>query len=225
MDSGNVKRGVALAGLATTLVAGGVWLGGGLRDDAIAAPANVAAPKSTPSPRATARGDVESVEPNQAVDSGLTPMAQRVAVLGVLNKRNGVSRDITMRPGQARRVGDTVVRLRACEQTAPWEPERLTGAFVQVDVEGVDDQGRRGWRRPFSGWLFKERPALNVVPHPVYDVWVKSCTMAFPATGPDTQSLSAPRAASKAPKSADAETSPAEPPEPSTPSAASSNAI
>ena len=64
------------------------------------------------------------------------------------------------------RVKDVVVRLRACETTAPWEIEALTGAFVQLDVELPD--GR--WQRVFSGWLYKESPSLNVVEHPVYDV-------------------------------------------------------
>jgi hypothetical protein len=120
-----------------------------------------------------------------ALPTGGTPMAQRVAVVGLLNKRNGVSRDVTLKPGQAVRVGDAIIRLRACEQTAPWEQDKLTGSFVQLDVRGSD----RRWRRAFSGWLFKERPSLNVVQHPVYDVWTKSCTMSWPATGPDTTSL------------------------------------
>ena len=108
---------------------------------------------------------------------GVTPMEQRVAVLGLLNKRNGIVRDIALRPGQSRRIKDVNVTLRACETTAPWESEVLTGAFVQVDVEGTD--GR--WRRIFSGWLYKESPSLNVVEHPVYDVWPKSCAMTYPA--------------------------------------------
>ncbi|MCP3734869.1 DUF2155 domain-containing protein [Sphingomonas sp. RP10(2022)] len=112
-------------------------------------------------------------------------MAERVAVVGLLNKRNGVSRDVTLKPGQAVRIGDAIIRLRACEHTAPWEQDQLTGAFVQLDVRGSD----RHWRRAFSGWLFRERPGLNVVQHPVYDVWTKICTMSWPATGPDTTSL------------------------------------
>lgn len=120
-----------------------------------------------------------------ALPTGGTPMAQRVAVVGLLNKRNGVSRDVTLKPGQAVRIGDAIIRLRACERTAPWEQDQLTGSFVQLDVRGSD----RHWRRAFSGWLFKERPALNVVQHPVYDVWTKSCTMSWPETGPDTTSL------------------------------------
>jgi hypothetical protein len=109
--------------------------------------------------------------------AGVTPMAQRVAVLGLLNKRNGIVRDIALRPGQSRRVRDVIVTLRACETTPPWESEVLTGAFVQVDVERTD----RRWQRIFSGWLYKESPSLNVVEHPVYDVWPKSCAMTYPA--------------------------------------------
>ena len=112
---------------------------------------------------------------------GLTPMAERVAVVALLNKRNGIVTDLEMRPGEARRVGDAVVRLRACERTAPWEAEQLTGAFIQLDVrrrEGSESD------RVFSGWVYAESPSLNVVEHPVYDAWPKSCTMSFPEGEP-----------------------------------------
>jgi hypothetical protein len=114
-----------------------------------------------------------------ASQAGVTPMAQRVAVLAILNKRNGIVRDVALHPGQSARWNDITVRLRACEATAPWEPEKLTGAFIQVDVQRPD----RKWARVFSGWLYKESPSLNVVEHPVYDVWPKSCEMTYP-TGP-----------------------------------------
>jgi hypothetical protein len=112
-----------------------------------------------------------------AGQGGVTPMAQRVAVLGILNKRNGIVQNVTLRPGQSARWKDVIVRLRACETTAPWEAEQLTGAFVQVDVQKPD----KTWNRVFSGWLYKESPSLNVVEHPVYDVWPKSCAMTYPA--------------------------------------------
>jgi hypothetical protein len=150
-----------------------------------------------------------------------TPMAERIAVIGVLNKRNGFSRDLTLHPGQSVRVGDLIVRLRACETTADWEPEQLTGAFVQADKRGPDG----GWRRIFSGWLYKESPSLNVVEDPLYDVWPKSCTMRHPDIGPDTVAATsagaAPRSIAK--KSADPDASPAAGAEPS-PSAVSNNA-
>ena len=125
---------------------------------------------------------IETVDIPQTVTempAGTTPMPERVAVLGLLNKRNGISRDLTLRPGQAGRVGDVIVRLRACETTAPWEVQQLTGAFVQLDVRNA--QGR--YERVFSGWLYRESPSLNVVEHPIYDVWPKSCAMTHPEGG------------------------------------------
>ena len=67
-----------------------------------------------------------NVAPTAGRQAGVTPMAQRVAVLGLLNKRNGIVRDLALRPGQSVRVKDAIVRRRACEATAPWESEPLT---------------------------------------------------------------------------------------------------
>lgn len=213
-----------LGGIALSLVA----LGGA----AIALQNENAAPESTaaPAPTAAPTSEPRAVAPEgeraapPPVAGKETPMVERVAVVGLLNKRNGISRDLTMKPGQALRVGDVIVRLRACETTAPWETQKLTGAFVQVDHQGIDNK----WRRVFSGWLYKESPSLNVVEHPIYDVWPKSCTMTWPEIGPGTTRASAgsrsagasPARASSAPKSAPeepAEASPANSAAPSNP--------
>ena len=144
---------------------------------------DIPAPK--PKEKAGGEPEPETVDIPQTVTSvapGTTPMGERVAVIGLLNKRNGISRDLTLKPGQAVRVGDVIVRLRACETTAPWEIQQLTGAFVQLDVRNPQGQ----FRRVFSGWLYKETPSLNVVEHPVYDVWPRSCAMTHPEAGEST---------------------------------------
>ena len=178
-------------------------------------PANGASAMTVDSPKA--------VEPV----AGVTPMAERVAVLGLLNKRNGIVRDITMKPGQAIRFRDAIVRLRACDATAPWENEKLTGAFVQLDVELPGGS----WKRVFSGWLYKESPSLNVVEHPVYDVWPKSCAISWPEgpAAPAAPAASSNRSsASKSGGGSAASPSPAAPeaapPAPPEPSAELSNA-
>jgi hypothetical protein len=161
------------------------------------------------------------IVPDKPLATALTPLAERVATLGLLNKRNGVSRDLTLRPGQAIKVGDVIVRLKSCETTAPWEDQKLTGAFVQLDVKNRDAT----YRRAFSGWLFKESPSLNVVEDPVYDVWPKSCTMVHPDIRPDTLRVSG-STVSSAKKSAETPKAPNEPvpsPPVPTPSAESSN--
>ena len=156
---------------------------------------------------------------------GITPMAQRVAALGILNKRNGIVQTVSLRPGQSVRWKDVIVRLRACETTAPWEEEKLTGAFVQVDVQRPD----QSWGRVFSGWLYKESPSLNVVEHPVYDVWPKSCEMTYPAGPPAPAAPATSSNLSSAKKSAGASDTP-ERTEPAAepagaPSAVANNAI
>ena len=172
-------------------------------------------------------GERKAATSAAASQAGVTPMAQRVAVLAILNKRNGIVRDVALHPGQSARWKDITVRLRACEATAPWEPEKLTGAFVQVDVQRTD----RKWARVFSGWIFKESPSLNVVEHPVYDVWPKSCEMTYPA-GPSAPAPVSSSSASSAKKSAGPAPAPdsappaeAEPAAPPTPTEAANNAI
>jgi hypothetical protein len=158
-------------------------------------------------------GGPRTVDVSQTVTAevpGTTPMNQRVAVLGFLNKRNGIAQELTLRPGHSVRVGDAIVRLRACETTASWEAQKLTGAFVQLDVKEPRDPQDR-YRRVFSGWLYKETPSLNAVEHPIYDVWPKSCAMKRP--GDD---VSAPPAASS---SASNRSSAPKSPRPSAPAA------
>jgi hypothetical protein len=164
----------------------------------------------------------EAAPDGSALEAGATPMAERVAVIGLLNKRNKVSRDVTLKPGEATRVGDVVIRLRACEKTAPWENVQDTGAFVQVDVLQTD----QSWKRVFSGWLYKDRPAQNVVQHPIYDVWTKSCAMTFRDSGADTVSVGAgPSGSSSAPKSPSTTAAPKASPAAESPSEPASNAI
>ena len=210
------RRWIAAAVLAVALVIGGV-LGWRSFHRKVAPAGQVVADDSSDDGDDVGGNDIETVATGGVVlPTGGTPMSERVAVVGLLNKRNGVSRELTLHPGQAARIGDVVIRVRACEQTAPWEEEPLTGVFAQLDVRGVDQH----WRRSFSGWLFKERPALNVVEHSVYDVWAKSCTMSWPATGPDTTSLAAPGNRSSAKKSPADESAPDAEDAPTTPSSA-----
>lgn len=131
---------------------------------------------SQPADAQTAQAGDGAEEPAAAVE-GATPMAERVATIGLLNKRNNVSKDFELKPGETAEEGPVILRLEACERTAPYEFPQETGAFVQVDVL---ERGASDHTRVFSGWLFKQNPSLNVVEHPIYDVWVKDCTMSFP---------------------------------------------
>ncbi|MFM2300974.1 MAG: hypothetical protein RLZZ84_710 [Pseudomonadota bacterium] len=127
-----------------------------------------------------------------------TPVKDRVATIGLLNKRNNLIQDLVMKPGESRRIGNVIVKLATCERTLPWENPPQTGAFVQVFVEerATADQAL-AWHKIFSGWLFKNSPSLNVVEHPVYDVWIKDCAMKFPGEEENPADFAAPSSAPK----------------------------
>ena len=150
-----------------------------------------------------------------------TPVKDRVATLGLLNKRNNLSQDVVLKSGEARRIGNVTIKLATCERSLPWERPAETGAFVQVFVEerAASDQPP-AWRKVFSGWLFRNSPGLNVVEHPVYDVWVKDCAMKFPG---EEENPAAAAASSTAPKPSGS-ASPAATPSPAASPAASPSA-
>ena len=127
-----------------------------------------------------------------------TPVKDRVATLGLLNKRNNLSRDLVLRTGEARRIGNVIVKLANCERTLPWENPPEAGAFVQMWVEERQTTAEPlRWHKVFSGWLFRNSPSLNVVEHPIYDVWVKDCAMKFPGEEEDPAALAASSSAAK----------------------------
>ena len=107
-----------------------------------------------------------------------------------------------------------VIKLATCEKSLPWERPPEMGAFVQLFVEeraSIHDS--LAWHKVFSGWLFKNAPSLNVVEHPVYDVWVKDCAMKFPGEEENPADAAAAAKAAKAAGSGnDASTAPVAPP-------------
>ena len=172
-----------------------------------------AANKSTEVPAAVGKGGAAGGAPVESKFG--TPIKDRVATLGLLNKRNNLTQDLVLKTGAARRIGNLVVRLATCERSLPWEVPPETGAFVQVYVEErADANAALAWRTVFSGWLFKNSPSLNVVEHPVYDVWVKDCAMKFPG---EEEELAA-EASSAAKPAGNAAGAPAASPSPAAPS-------
>ena len=149
-----------------------------------------------------------------------TPVKDRVATLGLLNKRNNLTQNVVLKVGEAKRVGNVIVKLATCERSLPWESPPETGAFVQVFVEEREraDQAL-AWHKVFSGWLFKNSPALSVVQHPVYDVWVKDCAMKFPGEEASPAAAASSNSAAKPAGSGTAPAKPAPKPAPTLPPA------
>jgi hypothetical protein len=158
-------------------------------------------PADTPPPSEATGAAPVAAASGGVVESGYgTPVKDRVATLGLLNKRNNITQNVVLRTGESRRIGNAIIKLATCERTAPWEDPPETGAFVQLFVEErATTQEKLAWHKVFSGWLFRGAPSLNAVEHPVYDVWVKDCAMKFPG---EEDSPAAAASASSTPKPA-----------------------
>ncbi len=153
-------------------------------------------------------GKAASENAQAAVGAKVTPNKDRIATLGLLNKRNNLTQDLVMKTGETRRVGNVMVKLASCERTPPWEQPEEEGAFVQVFVnERPAPKKDVVWRKVFSGWLFRNAPALNVLEHPIYDVWVKKCAMNFPGEEARPATAASSRSAAKPSGSESAATS------------------
>lgn len=158
----------------------------GLAAPLLAQPAPTPPPAAAP-PAATPAAPklVSKPTPKPAVApppaTGITPNAQREVTIGAIDKRTGLTRSFVGNPGQMFNFGALTVRVRTCETTPPWE-QKLTGAFLLID----ETTGKAAPKRIYSGWMFAESPSLHPLEHARYDVWVKSCTMRFPETGPAT---------------------------------------
>ena len=95
------RRWIAAALLAAVLVVAG-WFGWQAWTRDRSGPASSVSTASSVNADDSPTETVETVDTGAApVPTGGTPMAQRIAVIGLLNKRNGESRELTLRPGQA----------------------------------------------------------------------------------------------------------------------------
>lgn len=178
--------------VAVLLAGGALMLAGAL------AGCNREPAETAPPGEATAAAPMPAASAGTAEGEYGTPVKDRVATLGFLNKRNNITQDIVLRSGEARRIGNAIVRLGTCERTAPWEDPAETGAFVQLYVEErATTEQKLTWHKVFSGWLFRNSPSLNVVEHPVYDVWVKDCAMKFPGEEDSPAAAAAAKSAAK----------------------------
>ena len=143
---------------------------------------------------------VESDEDGELEEEELLPEVRydefRTAKLRALDKITGRSTDITVIADAPVVFGSLNVELKACYQTPPELPPEsaafmiikstqavrvanMTDAVSAEDVDTVSEDNPR----LFSGWMFASSPGLSALEHPVYDIWVISCTTEAPSDG------------------------------------------
>ena len=94
-----------------------------------------------------------------------------VAVLQGLDKVTARISTVTAPVGEAVKFGTLSITVATCQEHPPTlAPE--SAAFLSIEDRLPDEASRK----VFSGWMFASSPGLNALEHPVYDVWVLSCS-------------------------------------------------
>jgi hypothetical protein len=118
-------------------------------------------------PDATAPADATAAP----VSPPITPPKDAVLQIKALDKITGKAIVLRAPLNKPVKFATLTITARTCYSTPPSEtPE--TSAFLQID----DDRPDQSHTRAFSGWMYASSPGLNSLQHPLYDVWVISCT-------------------------------------------------
>jgi hypothetical protein len=103
------------------------------------------------------------------------PAPNAILVMTGLDKITGRPTPIVARLNRPVEFATLTITVRYCYSTPPSEtPETI--AFLQIDDRRPDQPHRR----VFSGWMYASTPGLNGLQHPLYDVWVISCSANAP---------------------------------------------
>lgn len=107
------------------------------------------------------------------ISPALAAMEDYPAVqLRALDKSTARTTTFEVAVGSTIQYGSLYIKVQSCRKAEPIDkPE--SAAFLQV-WELPPEQNDSRW--VFSGWMFASSPALSAMDHPVYDVWVLSCT-------------------------------------------------
>jgi hypothetical protein len=135
---------------------------------------------------ALAPGEQQPAAPG--APTGPPPAAPNaVLVMTGLDKITGRPTRLVARLNQPVQFATLTITARYCYSTPPSEtPE--TSAFLQIDDRRPDQPERR----VFSGWMYASSPGLNAMQHPLYDVWVISCSANAPEAVRPTVASSGP---------------------------------
>jgi len=109
-------------------------------------------------PPAVAADDPEWIQRTVVVLQGLDKVTARIST-------------VTAPVGQTVSFGTLRISPRTCQEHPPTlAPE--SAAFLEIDDQPPDEAPKQ----VFVGWMFASSPGLNALEHPVYDVWVLSCS-------------------------------------------------
>lgn len=106
----------------------------------------------------------QSAKLQQSIKS--TKMAQIIAINKVTTQRA----ILKIRQSEIVYFGNAAIELQACNKiNNPYAPDNQIYLSIAEELVGEDP------KQIFQGWLFSSSPSLNVVEHPIYQIFAMSC--------------------------------------------------
>lgn len=128
--------------------------------ETITAPAEDSAPSEPQEPK-------PEPSPSAPRDEGA-----KILTIRALDKISANVKTMKIRLGEMASFGRLRIVALYCKKSKPSEAPETT-AFLRI-YEQIPSQ--KEMQQLFSGWMFASSPTASALSHPVYDVWVTSCT-------------------------------------------------
>jgi len=109
---------------------------------------------------------------------------QPIAELRGLDKITARTQPLEAKVGDTIQFGTLGITVRACRKAPPEDPPE-SAAFLEI----TDTPPGKPTAPVFTGWMFASSPGVSALDHPVYDVWVVSCTDSSPAAASANQEV------------------------------------
>ncbi|MBV8594141.1 MAG: DUF2155 domain-containing protein [Caulobacteraceae bacterium] len=110
------------------------------------------------------------------------PVRSPLAVLQVLDKVSAETLRFEAPVGRKIQYKNLIVQVKACETRGLTDPLPKPSAYLEISSRYMSGGRRAETEQVYSGWMFANAPTVHALEHPVYDLWLISCSAAAPST-------------------------------------------
>ena len=110
-----------------------------------------------------------SISKAQELNLGPEDMSVEINVLDKVSSKNTI---ITLNIGEEKKFQNLLIKVLKCKNSKFDDDPEIT-AYIQVKDLNISNNEKVFI---FNGWTFSSSPTVNPFDHPVYDLWLSSCT-------------------------------------------------
>ena len=110
-----------------------------------------------------------SISKAQELNLGPEDISVEINILDKVSSKNTI---ITLNIGEEKKFQNLLIKVLKCKNSKFDDDPEIT-AYIQVKDLNISNNEKVFI---FNGWTFSSSPTVNPFDHPVYDLWLSSCT-------------------------------------------------